>query len=86
MNDQELQEIAAFRFGVIAPVVQRKLAAGKRYALLRELAAQSYTIPYNDSTLGSAFAHWNGTCKRTSKVVLRHLNRSCGRRRAACNK
>jgi putative transposase len=50
MNDQELQEIAAFRFGVIAPVIQRKLAAGQRYALLRELAAQSYTIPYSDST------------------------------------
>jgi putative transposase len=50
MNDQQLQEIAAFRFGVIAPVVQRKLAAGQRYALLRELAAQSYTIPYSDST------------------------------------
>lgn len=50
MNDQELQEIAAFRFGVIAPVIQRKLATGQRYALLRELAAQSYTIPYSDST------------------------------------
>jgi putative transposase len=50
MNDQQLQELAAFRFGVIAPAVQRKLAAGQRYALLRELAAQSYTIPYSEGT------------------------------------
>ncbi|CAM4413204.1 DDE-type integrase/transposase/recombinase [Paenibacillus alkaliterrae] len=50
MNDQQLQEIAAFRFGVIAPVLQRKLAPGHRYALLRELAAQTYTIPYSVST------------------------------------
>lgn len=50
MNEQERNEIAAFRFGLIAPVVQRKLLPGERYALLREIAAQTYTIPSSEST------------------------------------
>lgn len=50
MNEQERNEIAAFRFGVIAPVVQRNLKSGQRYALLRELAMQSYKIPYSEKT------------------------------------
>lgn len=50
MSEQERNEMAAFRFGMIAPVVQRNLKAGERYALLRELAAQSYTIPYSEKT------------------------------------
>jgi putative transposase len=50
MNEQERNEIAAFRFGVIAPIVQRNLHPGERYALLRDLAEQSYKIPYSDNT------------------------------------
>jgi putative transposase len=50
MNEQERNEIAAFRFGIIAPVVQRNLHPGERYALLRDLAQQSYKIPYSDNT------------------------------------
>jgi putative transposase len=38
-------ELAAFRFGLIAPAVQRQLQPGERYALLREIAKQRYTIP-----------------------------------------
>jgi transposase InsO family protein len=45
MNETMRNEIAAFRFGLIAPAVQRKLQPGERYALLREIAKQRYTIP-----------------------------------------
>jgi len=45
MNETIRNEIAAFRFGLIAPVVQRQLQLGERYALLREIAKQRYTIP-----------------------------------------
>lgn len=45
MNETIRNELAAFRFGLIAPVVQRQLQPGERYALLREIAKQRYTIP-----------------------------------------
>jgi putative transposase len=45
MNETIRNEIAAFRFGLIAPAVQRQLQPGERYALLREIAKQRYTIP-----------------------------------------
>jgi transposase InsO family protein len=50
MNEQHRNEVAAFRFGLIAPVVQRNLHPGERYALLRDIAAQSYTIPGSEKT------------------------------------
>ncbi|WCK55911.1 DDE-type integrase/transposase/recombinase [Aneurinibacillus sp. Ricciae_BoGa-3] len=50
MDDNLRNEIAAFRFGLIAPVVQRRLAPGERYALLREIAGQTYTIPCSEKT------------------------------------
>lgn len=45
MNETLRNEIAAFRFGLIAPIVQRQLQPGERYALLKETAKQRYTIP-----------------------------------------
>ncbi|WP_040203120.1 DDE-type integrase/transposase/recombinase [Neobacillus jeddahensis] len=45
MNETIRNELAAFRFGLIAPAVQRQLQPGERYALLREIANQRYTIP-----------------------------------------
>jgi putative transposase len=45
MNETLRNEVAAFRFGLIAPVVQRQLLPGERYALLTEIASQRYTIP-----------------------------------------
>ncbi len=50
MDERKRNEIAAFRFGIIAPVVQRKLHPGERYALLRDIAQKSYTIPYSEKT------------------------------------
>jgi putative transposase len=50
MNEQERNEIAAFRFGLIATVVQRNLLPGERYALLREIADQTYKIPGSEKT------------------------------------
>lgn len=45
MDETMRNEIAAFRFGLIAPIVQRQLQPGERYALLKDIAKQRYTIP-----------------------------------------
>lgn len=45
MDETLRNEVAAFRFGLIAQIVQRQLQPGERYALLREIANQRYTIP-----------------------------------------
>lgn len=50
MNEQDRNEIAAFRFGLIAAVVQRNLLPGERYTLLREIAQQTYSIPFSEKT------------------------------------
>lgn len=50
MNEQERNEIAAFRFGLIAAVVQRNLLPGERYALLRDIAGQRYKVPDSETT------------------------------------
>ncbi|WP_061086465.1 DDE-type integrase/transposase/recombinase [Heyndrickxia coagulans] len=50
MNETLRNEVAAFRFGLIAPIVQRQLKPGERYALLREIASQRYTIPGSERT------------------------------------
>ena len=50
MDETLRNEIAAFRFGLIAQVVQRKLHPGERYALLREIAKQRYTIPGSEKS------------------------------------
>ena len=43
MNETLRNEVAAFRFGLIAQIVQRQLQPGERYALLKEIAKQRYT-------------------------------------------
>jgi transposase InsO family protein len=48
MNETLRNEVAAFRFGLIAPIVQRQLQPGERYALLKEIAKQRYTIPSSE--------------------------------------
>lgn len=50
MDETSRNEIAAFRFGLIAPIAQRQLQPGERYALLREIAKGIYTIPGSEKT------------------------------------
>lgn len=45
MNDHQRQAIANFRYGLIAPLVSRKLKAGEQMALMREIASHVYTAP-----------------------------------------
>ena len=59
MDEKERQEIANFRYGLIAPAVTRKLSQGEQTALLREIASHTYDIPYS----------------QTKKVSLRTLER-----------
>lgn len=50
MEETLRNEIAAFRFGLIAQIVQRRLNPGEKSALLREVAKGSYTIPGSEKT------------------------------------
>jgi len=45
MDETVRSEIAAFRFGLIAQVVQRQLQPGEKYALLREISKGRYKVP-----------------------------------------
>lgn len=45
MNEQQRQEIANFRYGLIAPLVHRKLEPREQATLLREIASHIYDIP-----------------------------------------
>ena len=48
MKETDRNVVATFRFGLIAQIVQRQLQPGERYALLREIAKQRYTIPFSE--------------------------------------
>lgn len=45
MDEQQRQAIANFRYGLIAPLVSRKLEPGEQMALMREIVAHVYTYP-----------------------------------------
>lgn len=47
MDDQQRQEIAHFRYGLIAPFVHRKLDKGEQAQMLRDIAHHRYDIPYS---------------------------------------
>lgn len=49
MNEIQRQRIANFRYGLIAPLVTRKLELGEQAQLLKEIAKHSYDIPYSTS-------------------------------------
>lgn len=59
MDEKQRQEIANFRYGLIAPIVTRTLNSGEQAAMLREIAGHTYDIPHSD----------------TQKVSLRTLER-----------
>ena len=45
MNEQQRQQVANFRYGLIAPLVSRKLEAGEQMALMRDIVSHVYTTP-----------------------------------------
>jgi putative transposase len=45
MNEQQRQAIANFRYGLIAPLVSRKLEAGEQMALMRDIMSHTYEAP-----------------------------------------
>jgi transposase InsO family protein len=45
MNEQERQQVANFRYGLIAPLVSRKLETGEQMTLMREIVSHMYTTP-----------------------------------------
>jgi putative transposase len=49
MNEKQRQEVANFRYGLIAPIVTRKLNPGEQAALLKEIASHSYDIPHSQA-------------------------------------
>jgi hypothetical protein len=59
MDEKQRQEVANFRYGLIAPIVTRTLNPGEQAAMLREIAGHTYEIPHSG----------------TQKVSLRTLER-----------
>ena len=59
MDEKQRQEVANFRYGLIAPLVTRTLNPGEQAAKLREVACHTYDIPHSD----------------TQKISLRTLER-----------
>lgn len=47
MDKTQRQEVANFRYGLIAPLVTRKLESGEQAKLLKDIASHSYDIPYS---------------------------------------
>ena len=47
MDEKQRQEVANFRYGLIAPVVTRELKTGEQGVLLREIAGHTYDIPHS---------------------------------------
>jgi len=45
MNEQQRQAIANFRYGLIAPLVSRRLEVGEQAALMKEIASHEYSAP-----------------------------------------
>ena len=45
MDEQQRQAIANFRYGLIAPLVSRKLEVGEQMALMRDIVSHEYTFP-----------------------------------------
>lgn len=51
MIDKDLgDEIALFRYGVIAPLINQDLKTGEKYALAKELSKKTYKIPNSKKT------------------------------------
>lgn len=48
MDEQARQEEANFRYGLIAPLVSRKLEPGEQMALMREIASHEYKTPMGE--------------------------------------
>lgn len=49
MNEKQRQEIANFRYGLIAPLVTRQLQPGEQAQQLKEIASHTYDIPYSQA-------------------------------------
>mgnify|MGYP002336092154 CR=1 FL=1 len=49
MDEKQRQEIANFRYGLIASVVTRKLNVGEQAVLLREMSSHMYDIPHSQA-------------------------------------
>src|SRR5690606_15508873 len=45
MDEQQRQALANFRYGLIAPLVSRKLESGEQMNLMREITSHMYTYP-----------------------------------------
>lgn len=45
MNEQQRQAIANFRYGLIAPLVNRRLEPGEQMALMRDIVSHTYESP-----------------------------------------
>lgn len=78
MTEEQLQLIANFRYGVIAPMVVQPLARGEQARMLREIAGREYKVPFSKKTkVGErALERWLSLYRKGGLEALKPKERS----------
>jgi hypothetical protein len=45
MTDEQRQQIALFRYGLIVPIVMKEISKPEKYAISKKILSQKYNIP-----------------------------------------
>lgn len=78
MDEKKRDEIALFRFGIIAEFFNREFCPGEKSALLREKTSQTYAIPYSPriSIAPATLKDWATRYRRGGFEALKPRDRS----------
>lgn len=78
MDDKKREDIALFRYGVIAEFFNKEFRLGEKSALLIEKANQTYDIPYSlrTSIAASTIKEWSTKYRQGSFEALKPRDRS----------
>lgn len=78
MTEEQAQQIANFRYGMIAEVVVHKLERGEQAGIFKRLAAGTYKIPFSDKTRVDkrTLERWLGLYRRGGLEALKPTGRT----------
>jgi hypothetical protein len=79
MDEEKRLEIANFRYGLIAPVVCRRLEKGEQARLLAEIALPGNTMTRMGKPSGLVYVPWNVIWQPTVNRVWKALNQRFGK-------
>lgn len=79
MDEQARQQEANFRYGLIAPLVSRKLDPGEQMALMREIVSREYETPSGNADNLMLQDHQHFLFSLLSKLHVRIIN-ACNRK------